>query len=433
MMTNDWKSQLAGVNRQIDVSVIRATRDGVAGLRHTPMSALSHIRQNEPELLVDGQPLAPAVRQWLPKIRTILQRDTDNRVLIVGCQMRNIDPKDTGFIDGKRVILFENDESKSRITKSLPDAVGVLFQAKFQSHGRMLPLINEAKTRTDPVTMKPRPVLIVPVLRPTEIRQLITLGSMSENELLAKLQPRLPANVQAAMKLAAPETRAATEAILDGALRKFVQPVAEPIAEIETAEDDESPVLPNGALRRGALQNFVDRHPALDGEGVSAQARRLTPAALQYFRRPEAHREKTFKSLETTISANRKRLAQTGPAAGTPSVPPTSAPPPDEPPPPVLPLDEPPPPPPPPRPVNSAPPAGALDKSLSAIDALGDSLGEIELHAAKMAHHGKQLVEHIGMAKFAIENLRGDLKSGLHADIEQRVRAALAHVMGPLA
>jgi hypothetical protein len=428
-MTQGWKSQLSDVSGQLDLELVRATRQGVARLRHTGASALNYVRQNEPELMFDDQPVAPAVRQWLPKVRPLLMREKDNRVLIVGCQMKNIDPKGTGFIDGKHTLLFENDDSTRRLTKSLPDGVGVLFQARFQSHGRMLPLINEAKGRVDPITNEPNPVLIVPVLRPTEIRQLITLGRMPEDELLARLRPRLPSHVQAAMREAGAEVRAASTAVLDGAMRKYARGHG---ATTVPRETEEPPSNGKGRAKSGAIKEFLERHPALDGEGAAAQARRLTPLALTHFGRDASHYEKTFKTLETTISSQRKRDAQAAPV--TPSVP-TPAPPMPPPPPP---REEPPPQMPPPRPVNDTPPpGGGLDKTMSAIDALADSLREIELHAERMANHGKVLAEHAGMlmeqigfAKFAIENARGDLKSGLQADIEQRVRAALVHVMG---
>jgi hypothetical protein len=429
-MTHGWKSQLADVTGQLDLELVRSTRHGVARLRHTGTSAINYVRQHEPELMFDDQPVAPAVRQWLPRVRPILMREKDNRVLIVGCQARNIDPKDTGFIDGKRTVLFENDDSTRRITKKLPDETGVLFQARFQTHGKMLPLVNEAKHRVDPITNEPNPVLIVPVLRPTEIRQLITLGRMPEEELLARLRPRLPSQVHAAMREAEPEVRATSDAILDGAMRRYLRGDG---ATTAPQAEGPPPISGNGRAKSGAIKDFLERHPALDGEGSAAQARRLTPLALTHFGRDASHYEKTFKTLETTISAQRKRDAQAAPVTPPPSIPPPDVP--------MPPLPLPPPPPreePPPRPVNDTP--GGLDKTMSAIDALTDTLGEIELHAERMANHGKVLGEHarmlteqIGFAKFAIETLRGDVKSGLQADIEQRVRAALAHVMGPLA
>lgn len=424
-MSNDWKSQLADVSKQIDVSIVRATREGTASLRHTPVSALSFVTQNKHELLADGQPLSDAVRQWLPKVRFVLRRGHNDRVLIIGCQRKNIDPQGSGFVDNDdQIILWENDESHDRNAgKRVPARVGVLFQARFMSHRRSLPLINEARERN---------ILVVPVLKPTEIRQLLTYGRLSDEELLTRVQPRLPAPIQAAMRIASPEARAASDAVIAGGLQKWVkgEAVPDPV-DAEVVDESPAETVVTAPAKRGFIQAFIDLHPALPGEGVSAQARRLLPLAMQHFRRPPALEKNTFRTLETTISTSRKRPAAV--------VPPTSAPPPEERPmPPPMPEEEVPPPPPPP--VNNAPTSGPLDKTLSAIDALGDSLAEIELHAEQMsnhgtvlAEHGRQLSEQIGFAKFAIENLRGDLRAGVHADIEQRVRAALVHVMGPLA
>jgi hypothetical protein len=167
-------------------------------------------------LKFDDVPLSKTVETWLSKVRGAL-RDPAMRVLIYGCQKRNIDPGGQfGLAEHPRIVWWENGQQSSDkyATKAIPQQIGFVTGMRFMGHSLTDSIFAKARARNIPFT---------PPIAGHDVKALVQLGLMNETELERRLRPIIPSAIRALMNAGSPTANATTAVMLDGQIHKLVK------------------------------------------------------------------------------------------------------------------------------------------------------------------------------------------------------------------
>lgn len=171
----------------------------------------------------DGVPVGKVVEQWLSKVRGAL-RGPDSRVLLAGCQKRNLDPE--GRFDYRdqhgrdRIVWWESQRrsDNKRATSVIPSRVALLITLRFLRHSLSDALEAQAKQRG----------IVSPggqgtLLSARDARLLLQLGFMDAAELQQRLRPAIPSPIATLMRSASPMAIASARTLMEGQIHKLVQ------------------------------------------------------------------------------------------------------------------------------------------------------------------------------------------------------------------
>jgi hypothetical protein len=287
-------------------------------------------------LAFDGVQINPVVDQWLSKVRGAL-RDPNSRVLIAGCQKRNIDPGGKfGLVDHPRIVWWENpgDSRNDRWNNTaIPSRVSLVFTQRWCDH---------AMTNSLSAQGRARKITVTPILAGHEVKALLQLGLMDAEELERRLRPVVPSAIQALMRSASVTGRVTSQVLLEGQIQKLVhgdelpaplepEPVASSTGDVMAKSVKSEPVVAKkkriivnkaiGPVQAVLMQN---REVALDRTlTYSERARRLigacrkagrTKTSIESLAMAVAHVEK-MDDLEQAKAAEAAKVAAPEPVS----------------------------------------------------------------------------------------------------------------------
>lgn len=164
----------------------------------------------------DGVPVGKVVEQWLAKVRGAL-RNTDSRVLVAGCMMKNIDPNGTlGLKDHPRIVWWYGDKKSDnrRAAGLIPVRVALALKLRFCRHSLSDEIARQAKQRG---------IVDIPLLSAADTQKLLRLGLMEASDLERRLRPSIPSPISKLMEYGSPRAIATTNTLLHGQIHKLVQ------------------------------------------------------------------------------------------------------------------------------------------------------------------------------------------------------------------
>lgn len=291
---------------------------------------------NLTRLLKEGEGRSPLVDTWLSKVRYVAQ-NTTYRIMLFGCQVRNIDP--SGRIkDHQRIYFLDNEHGRTR-NRDIPRDIGLVIPMRFRTHMQSKHVYAQAKLRG---------ITVLPEMQAIDVRGLLAYAFMSAQELRDLVMSKFDATQPKYARVPRPDL--ATAPLVVAAQLGRTEPIPEPTPPPDERSEDigMSPVVaPAGKRKRrspGELSRWIETHANFDAPSAREEIARLLSIAGPGFS-TQAGIASTFYDMKRKW---RERAAAGGPAP-TPPPEPTPPPPPD-----VPPL---------PSPAPAPPPATATEKT----------------------------------------------------------------------